>query len=78
MESNKNSSDNGGDVFYKGSSFLSFFSLLLIVALFMRMESINRKTEMNEMRIYKVESRIEIRSPQTTNQKNEMETQEGK
>ena len=39
------------DVLHKGSSFLSFISLLMIVALFLRMESINRKTEMNELRI---------------------------
>ena len=78
MESNKISSDKCDDLLHKGSSFLSFISLLLIVALFLRMEPINRKTLMNEMRIFKVESRIEIGSPQTTNQKNEMKTPEGK
>ena len=78
MESNKIPSDNCGDVLHKGSSFLSFISLLLIVALSLKMESINSKTLMNEMRISKVESRIEIGSPQTTNQRNEMETPEGK
>ena len=77
MESNKNSSDKCGDVLHKGSSFLSFISLLSIVALFLRVESINRKTEMNEMRILKVESCIEIGSLQTTNQKNEIETPQG-
>ena len=78
MESNKISSDKCDDLLHKGSSFLSFISLLLIVALFLRMEPINRKTLMNEMRIFKVESRIEIGLPQTTNQRNEMKTQEGK
>ena len=78
MESNKASSDKCGGVLHKGSSFLSFISLLLIVALFLRLESINSKTLMNELRISKVESHIEIGSPQTTNQKNEMETPEGK
>jgi len=42
------------------------------------MESINRKTEMNELRISKVESRVETESPQTTDHKNEMETRESK
>ena len=43
------------------------------------MESINKKTEMNELRISKVDSRIEeIGSQQTKNYKNEMETPEGK
>ena len=77
MEPNK-ISDKCGDVLHKGSSFLSFISLLLIVALFLRMESINRKTETNEMRISKVESRIEIGSQKTTKKKNEMGTAEGK
>ena len=36
------------DVLLKSSSFLSFITLLLIVGLFLRMVSINRKTEMNE------------------------------
>ena len=73
MEANKISSAKCGDVLHKGSSFLSFMSLFLIVALFLRMESINRKTEINKLRISKVESRVEIESPQTTKQKNEME-----
>ena len=78
MEPNKKTSFKCGDILRKSSSFLSFTSLLLIVALFLRMESINRKTEMNELRISKVESRMEIESPQTTSHKNEMETPEGK
>jgi len=76
MEPNKKTSSNCGDVLYKGSSFLSFISLLLIVALFLRMESMNRKTLMNELRISKVESRVETDSLQTTEHKNEMETRE--
>ena len=76
MDANKKSSAKCGDVLHKGSWVLSFISMLLIVALFLRMESINKKTEMNELRIFKVERRIEIRSPQTTDHKNEMETPE--
>ena len=78
MEPNKKTSSKCGDVLHKGSSFLSFISMLLIVALFLRMESINSKTEINELRISKVESRIDIESPQATEHKNEMETPEGK
>jgi len=79
MDKSSTSSFKCGDVLHKGSSFLSLISLLLIVALVLRMESINRKTEMNELRISKVDSRIEeIGSQQTTYYKNEMETPEGK
>ena len=78
MEPNKKTSSKCGDALHKGSSFLSFISLLLIVALFLRMDSINRKTEMNELRISKVESRVETESPQPTEHKNDMETPESK
>ena len=78
MDVNKKSSAKFGDVLHTGSSVLTFISMLLIVALFLRMESINRKTEMNELRIVKVEKRIEVGSPQTTDHKDEMETPEGK
>ena len=78
MDGNKKSSANCGDVLHRGSSVLSFISVLLIMALFLRMESINRKTEMNELRITKVEMRTEMRSAQTTDHKDEMETAEGK
>ena len=78
MEPNKKTFSKFGDVLHKGSSFLSFISLLLIVALFLRMESINRKTEMNELRISKVESRVEIGSPRTREHKEEMKTPESK
>ena len=77
MEPNQKTS-KCGDVLHKGSSFLSFVSLLLIVALFLRMESINKKTEMNDMRISIVESLIKIGSPQTIDHKNEMDTPESK
>ena len=76
MEANKKSSAKCGDVLLKGSSVLSFISMLLIVALFLRMESINRKTEVNELRIATVERRTKIRYPQTTEYKDEMETLE--
>ena len=77
MEPNKKTSSKCGDVLHKGSSFLSFISFLLIVALFLRMESINRKTGASELRISKVESAIQIGSLQSTDQKNdEMETPE--
>ena len=52
--------------------------LVSVLALRIRMESINRKTEMNELRILKVESRMEIGSPQSTDHKNKTETLEGK
>ena len=78
MEPNKETCSKCGDVLHKGSSFLSFISLLLIVALFLRMESINRKTEMNEMRISKVESRVQTELLQTTDHRNDMETLESK
>jgi len=78
MEPNKKTSSKYGDVLLKGSSFLSFISLLLIVALFLRMESINMKTEINELRISKVEIRVGTESLQTTDHKNEMETPESK
>ena len=78
MDINKKSPGKFGDVLHKGSSVLSFISMLLIVALFLRMESINRKTEINELRIVKVEKRIEVGSLQTTDYKDEMETPEGK
>ena len=78
MDTNKKSSSKCGDVLQKGSSVLSFISVLLIVALFLRMESINRKTEMNGLRISKVERRIEVGSPQSADHKEEMETPESK
>ena len=60
-----------GDVFLKSCSVLSFISMLLIVALFLRMETINRRTEMNEMRISDVESHMKISPPKKVD---EMET----
>ena len=78
MDPNKKTSSKCGDVLHKGSSLLSFISLLLIVPLFLRMESINRKTEMNEMRISKVESRVQTELLQTTDHKNDMEKLESK
>jgi len=78
MEPNKKTFSKCGDVLHKGSSFLSFISLLLIVALFLRIDSINKKAEMNELRISKVESRVEAESLQTTDHKNKMETPESK
>ena len=78
MEPNNKTSFKCGDVLHKGSSLLSFISLLLIVWLFLRIESINKKTEMNELRISKVESRVETESLQTTDHNMEMETPESK
>ena len=78
MEPKKKTSFKCGDVLHKGSSFLSFISLLLIVGLFLRMESINSKTEMNELRISNMESRIKIESLPTTVHNNEMEMPESK
>ena len=63
------------DVFRRSSSVLSFILMLLIVALFLRMETINRRTEMNELRISDVESHIKIAvSPRKAGNKDEMET----
>jgi len=79
MEANKKTPQtNVGDVLHKGSAFLSFISLSLIVALFLGMESINKKTELNELRISKLETRVETESLQTTDHKNEMEVLESK
>ena len=78
MEPNKKTSSKCEDVLHKGFSFLSFISLLLIAALFLRMESINRKTEMNEMRISKLESPIQTEYLQTTDHKNDIKTLESK
>ena len=39
------------DVFRKSSSVLSFTSIILIVALFLRMEMTNKRTQLNELRI---------------------------
>ena len=78
MEPDKKTSSKCGDVLHKGSSFLSFVSLLLIVSLFLRMESINRKTEINELRISKLESHVETDSLRTTDHKKETESPESK
>ena len=78
MERNKKTSSKCADVLHKGSSFLSFIWLVLIVALFLRMESINKKTEMNELRISKVEGCVQTELLQTTDHKNDMETLESK
>ena len=40
--------------------------------------SINRKTDVNELRILKVESRIEIGSPQAADREDEKEASESK
>ena len=78
MDVNKKSSTKCGDVLRTGSSVLSCISLLLIVALFLRMESINRKTEMNDLRISNLEKRSKVGSLETKDHKDEMETPESK
>ena len=61
MDSTKRpSAKYSNDAFRRCSSILSFVSILLIVALFVRMETINRKTKMNELRISDVESHLKI------------------
>ena len=61
MDSTKRPSAKcSNDAFRRCSSILSFVSILLIVALFVRMETINRKTKMNELRISDVESHLKI------------------
>ena len=70
MAPNKKTSSKFGDVLHEGSSFLSFISLLLIVALFLRMESINRKPEMNEMQIASlIALRLDCHRQETTETK---------
>lgn len=62
-------------VLYRTSTVLSFVSMLLIVALFMRMETINRRTKMNELRISDVESHMKINGPsKNENDEDEKET----
>ena len=61
MDSTKKPSAKcSNDAFRRCSLILSFVSILLIVALFLRMETINRKTKMNELRISDVESHLKI------------------
>ena len=78
MESQSKSSVKCGDFGPKGSWLFSFLSWLLIVALFIRMEAINNKTEMNEMRISNVESNMKVMTFQTTDNDEEMESLQGK
>ena len=77
QEQNK-SSAKCGDFAQKGSLVVSLMSLLLIVALFLRMEAINSKTAMNGIRISKVESHISIITQQTTNQDKDMKSVQGR
>ncbi|KAJ7370103.1 hypothetical protein OS493_034314 [Desmophyllum pertusum] len=77
MEPNKKSSAKCGDILLKGSLVLCCILMLLIVAMFFRMESINRKTEMNELRISKMEKcRETVESTPTADHKNDMESSE--
>ena len=62
------------EVFLKSCSVLSFISMLLIVALFLRMETINKRTDMNEMRISDVEGRMKIFPSKKVDDKDEMKT----
>lgn len=55
MESQRKSSSQCSDIFPKSFWLFPCLSMLLTIALFLRMEAINNKTEINEMRIYKVE-----------------------
>ena len=65
-------------VLHRTFTVLSFVSMLLIVALFMRMETINRRTKMNELRISDVESHMEITgSLKNENDEDEKETLKG-
>ena len=62
------------DVFRKSSSVLSFISILLIVALFLRIEMINKRTQINELRIFAVESRIKTTNEADGNVENKLKT----
>lgn len=64
-------------VLYRTSTVLSFVSMLLIVALFMRMETINRRTKMNELRISDLESHMKITPSKNENDEDEKETLKG-
>ena len=77
QEQNK-SSAKCSDFAQKGSLVASLMSLLLIVALFLRMEAINSKTAMNGIRISKVEAHIRIITQQTTNQDKDMKFMQGR
>ncbi|KAM7425803.1 Hemicentin-1 [Porites harrisoni] len=60
MESQHKSSSQCSNIFPKGFWLFPFLSMLLTIALFLRMEAINNKTEINGMRISKVESQMKI------------------
>ena len=66
------------EIFRKSSSVLSFISILLIVALFLRIEMINKRTQINELRIFAVESRIKTTNEADGNVENELKTFTGK
>ena len=60
MESQHKSSSQCSNIFPKDFWLFPFLSMLLTIALFLRMEAINNKTEINGMRISKVESQMKI------------------
>ena len=62
------------EIFRKSSSVLSFISILLIVALFLRIEMINKRTQINELRIFAVESRIKTTNEADGNVENKLKT----
>ena len=65
------------DVFRKSSSVLSFISILLIVALLLRMEMINKRTQINELRILAVESRMKTANEADKNVEDKLKTFRG-
>ena len=78
MESPDKSSAKSANSAQKCSSILSFMSMLMIVALFVRMEAINNKTVKNELRISKVERYMKIMALQARDDEHEMESMRGK
>ena len=58
----------------KNLSILSFASILLIVALFLRIEMINKRTQINELRILAVESRMRTTNELDGNVENKPKT----
>ena len=62
------------DVFRKSSPVLSFISILLIIALFLKMEMINKRTQINELRILAVESHMKTTNEVDGNVENKLKT----
>ena len=78
MESQRKSSSQCVDFSIKSSWSLSVLSMLLTIVLFLRMETINNKTDMNEMRISKVESHMKSATLQSLMDNDKVISSQGK